>query len=233
MTAPVFPPKRRITHLMGNYAGFATRGVAFMIDVLLLSITVVIVAGFFSTTVKMMQLQVLAMKLETISPLLTKLVDFLFSPAFYSIVSVSFVLFYYLFLWTVAGQTIGKAVMGIRIVSQDGRKLKLTQAIVRYFGYYVSAIALGLGFFWVLFDDRRMAWHDKLANTCVLYAWDAHPDETFLVQATEHLISQRRTIQFAARKLRQIEMDSLNIPVLPASISEAEAEINPSEGKQG
>jgi uncharacterized RDD family membrane protein YckC len=232
MTPSIPASKRRLTHLMGNYAGFATRAIAFVIDVLLLSITVVIVAGFFSTTVKMMQLRALATNFETVSPVVTTVVDFIFSPGFYSIVSVSFVIFYYLFLWTVAGQTIGKAVMGIRIVSQDGRKLKLTQAIIRYIGYYISAIALGLGFFWVLFDDHRLAWHDKLAKTCVLYAWDAHPDETFLVQATERLVSQRRTIQYAARKLRQVEMDNMTIPALPDAVSEVDAKTDSAKQKQ-
>ena len=38
----------------------------------------------------------------------------------------------------------------------------------RYFAYFVSTIPLGLGCFWVAWDERKQAWHDKLAHTlCV------------------------------------------------------------------
>jgi uncharacterized RDD family membrane protein YckC len=40
-------------------------------------------------------------------------------------------------------------------------------------------IPLFLGFFWILIDDRRQGWHDKIAGTCVVYTWHARPDETF------------------------------------------------------
>jgi uncharacterized RDD family membrane protein YckC len=43
----------------------------------------------------------------------------------------------------------------------------------RYVGYYLSALALYAGYWWVLIDNRRQGWHDKLAGTIVVYAWDA------------------------------------------------------------
>jgi len=33
----------------------------------------------------------------------------------------------------------------------------------------VSFWTLGLGFLAMLVDDRRQAWHDKIARTCVIY----------------------------------------------------------------
>ena len=43
------------------------------------------------------------------------------------------------------------------------------QLILRYVGYYLSAIVVGLGFIWVAFDARKQGWHDKIANTVVVY----------------------------------------------------------------
>jgi uncharacterized RDD family membrane protein YckC len=44
---------------------------------------------------------------------------------------------------------------------------------VRYLGYFVSALPLGLGFFWVAWDKRKQGFHDKLAKTVVI-----HEDES-------------------------------------------------------
>lgn len=43
----------------------------------------------------------------------------------------------------------------------------------RVLGYYISFLALFLGFLWVLVDDRRQGWHDKIADTIVVYDWEA------------------------------------------------------------
>lgn len=42
------------------------------------------------------------------------------------------------------------------------------QLLVRYLGYFVSTIPLGLGLLWVAFDPRKQGWHDKLAGTVVV-----------------------------------------------------------------
>ena len=40
--------------------------------------------------------------------------------------------------------------------------------MIRYLGYYVSAIPFGLGLLWVAFDPRKQGWHDKMAGTVVV-----------------------------------------------------------------
>ena len=80
---------------------------------------------------------------------------------------------YYLFFWILMGQTPGKMLLGIRIVSLDGSRLTFWQALRRFIGYFLSALALYAGYWWVLIDNRRQGWHDKLAGTIVIYAWDA------------------------------------------------------------
>jgi uncharacterized RDD family membrane protein YckC len=39
----------------------------------------------------------------------------------------------------------------------------------------------------VLVDDRRRAWHDRLAGTAVVHSWRARPDEAFLRDAIDRL----------------------------------------------
>jgi uncharacterized RDD family membrane protein YckC len=35
-------------------------------------------------------------------------------------------------------------------------------------GYFISGLALGMGFFWIGLDKRKQGWHDKMANTVVI-----------------------------------------------------------------
>jgi uncharacterized RDD family membrane protein YckC len=74
------------------------------------------------------------------------------------------------FLWVKFLGTPGKLLMGCQVVDADsGAALSVRQAVLRYLGYYVSALPLGLGFFWIAWDKRKQGFHDKIANTVVLY----------------------------------------------------------------
>ena len=67
------------------------------------------------------------------------------------------------------GRTVGKMVMGTKVVNEDGRSPSLLTAFVReVIGKFVSAIVLGLGFIWILFDPKFQGWHDKIAGTYVI-----------------------------------------------------------------
>jgi uncharacterized RDD family membrane protein YckC len=72
-------------------------------------------------------------------------------------------------LWRRTLATPGKMAIGAQIV--DAGTLgppTLGQLVIRYLGYYLSTIPLGLGLLWVAFDPRKQGWHDKLANTVVI-----------------------------------------------------------------
>jgi uncharacterized RDD family membrane protein YckC len=71
--------------------------------------------------------------------------------------------------WLAFSRSPGMAVVGIRIVrEEDGGRLTFGRVAVRYGGYLLSAVPLLLGFAWALFDNRKQAWHDKLAGTVVV-----------------------------------------------------------------
>jgi uncharacterized RDD family membrane protein YckC len=81
------------------------------------------------------------------------------------ICGVIFSLIYYVGFWSKSGQTFAKSVLGITVVGSDGKPLSFGKAILRYFGYIISAIPLSLGFLWITFDKRRQGWHDKIASS--------------------------------------------------------------------
>ncbi|MFC1711107.1 RDD family protein [Patescibacteria group bacterium] len=76
---------------------------------------------------------------------------------------------YFVFLWVNwNGQTVGKKAMGIKVVRVDGKPLDYPEAITRYLMYIVSAIPFFLGYFWVIWDEKKQGWHDKVAKTFVV-----------------------------------------------------------------
>lgn len=75
---------------------------------------------------------------------------------------------YLVAFWRASGQTPGKWLMGLKVVSVDGRPLSIGQAALRFVGYLVSALPFYAGFLWILGPARR-AWHDRLARTQVIY----------------------------------------------------------------
>lgn len=72
-------------------------------------------------------------------------------------------------MWIKFTGTPGKLLMGCHVVdAQTKQPLSLPQALIRYVGYFVSLLPLGLGFFWVIWDKRKQGFHDKLAKTIVI-----------------------------------------------------------------
>lgn len=163
--------------LKGHYAGFISRALAFVIDCVVIGVTLVSVSWLVSVTVAMLK----------VIPGSDQYLDALFTPMVTSLLTGLFILGYHLVFIILVGQTPGKALMGLRVVRVNGGRLNAWHALVRVAGYLLSALPLGLGFIWIFIDDRRQAWHDRLAGTCVIYTWAARPDERFLADETHKL----------------------------------------------
>lgn len=72
-------------------------------------------------------------------------------------------------LWTVWRTTPGKHVLRLRIVDADsGEPMTPRQSILRTVGYLLTFAMCGAGFFWIWFNPRKQALHDRIANTVVV-----------------------------------------------------------------
>jgi uncharacterized RDD family membrane protein YckC len=83
-------------------------------------------------------------------------------------------LLYFWIAWWWFGKTVGKAVLGLRVVARSGGRVGWARALVRLVGYGLSTAAFGLGFLWVALDPKRRGWADMLARTRVVYDWRVH-----------------------------------------------------------
>jgi uncharacterized RDD family membrane protein YckC len=74
---------------------------------------------------------------------------------------------YLVIFWTITGQTPGMRLMHLRVVDQRGRAPHFVRAVVRLIGLFFAIVPLFAGFVPVLFDRRRRALQDFMANTVV------------------------------------------------------------------
>ena len=142
-----------------DIANFAARAVALTIDFAILAtlkiILFLMLAGrFLSGAADFEPLAILAQCSYY-------LVVFLIS-------SVALHMFYFTLFHAWSGQTIGKMIMGLRVVTRGIQQVSPAVAFLRWTGYIVSCVPLGAGFFWSAVDKDRCAWHDRLAQTIVV-----------------------------------------------------------------
>ena len=78
-------------------------------------------------------------------------------------------LVYFTSFWWLTGQTIGDLVTGVVVQRVDGGRLSFAHALIRAIGCLVLGPLWLIGLLAVLWDRRRMAWHDHVFRTTVRY----------------------------------------------------------------
>ena len=151
-----------------RYGGFVSRLLAFLIDLVLISLITFLVSAGLGVIAGFFGLDTNGISFVGVDP--AQLPPFQRLIATFSVLfSTFFGLIYFLFFWVLVSFTPGMALLGLKIVRCDGRQLGLGRAIVRLIGYWISLIFIGLGFLWILIDNRRQGWHDKMAGSCIIY----------------------------------------------------------------
>lgn len=90
-----------------------------------------------------------------------------------AVMAVGIVVVAIIYLWALArsGQTWGRKIVGIKVVrTDDGQAPGWGKAIGRTLFSYISAWVFYLGYLWMLWDDQKQTWHDKVAGTYVVRA---------------------------------------------------------------
>jgi uncharacterized RDD family membrane protein YckC len=148
-----------------QHAGFASRAGAFATDLVIINLALVLTAAAAGTVLHYFDFaNIFDVGGENPKPLgqviLTLIGIVTFLATYFG---------YPVFFWVTIGQTPGKWLFGLRVIRTDGQRLGVGRSILRVIAYWISAIPLFLGFAWILFDDQRQGWHDKIAGTYVVY----------------------------------------------------------------
>ncbi len=74
---------------------------------------------------------------------------------------------YFVFCWARSGQTLPMKTWRIRLVTEQGKPLSISQALRRYL-LAVPGVLSGIGVLWALIDRDRQFLHDRLAGTRII-----------------------------------------------------------------
>jgi len=72
---------------------------------------------------------------------------------------------FFAWCWTRGGQTLGMRTWKIKLVNEDGSRVRWSTSLLRYAVAIISWLALGLGFLWALWDKKNRTWHDMVSKT--------------------------------------------------------------------
>ncbi len=135
-----------------SYGGFWIRFLAYLIDAILLSIVGGILGSFLG-------IAMWDFDWENYDPAWNTL----------NLVSI-FVTWLYFTLMESSerGATVGKMVLGLRVVTGDYQRLTFLNAAGRYLAKFLSALILCIGFIMIAFTDKKRGLHDIIANTLVI-----------------------------------------------------------------
>ena len=75
---------------------------------------------------------------------------------------------YFVISWTRGGQTIGMRAWRLRVVNDDGSRVRWPSALLRFVLACFSLALLGAGFWWQFVDREKRSAHDAIARTRML-----------------------------------------------------------------
>jgi uncharacterized RDD family membrane protein YckC len=149
--APAWP-------LEGHRAGFASRAIAFTVDFL------IVIAGY---PAMLWGIGLTRGLLQFEAPSYPDL-----PTAVSALLSATWTIGYFALAWTVVGRTVGQAVLGLRVVRRSQPALGIMRALARAWLMMLTVFLVGP--LWLFFSRSRLALHDRLTGTQVVYARPGH-----------------------------------------------------------
>ena len=140
-----------------RWGGFFRRVCAFVVDLIVILVLALIMGLLFYIAYKVgLSAHDRSVTVENIKPLFIFL-----SWGGIGLTTIYFVLFH-----GMEGKTIGKWLLGLKVVGKEQGIITFRRAFLRWLGT-VGFAPLALGFLWVLWSREKRAWHDYLAGTWV------------------------------------------------------------------
>jgi uncharacterized RDD family membrane protein YckC len=155
---PSRPPVAARESLQGHYAGFASRFLSFVVDMIIITAIFLLILAAISFSAKILTGRDVAFHRGDIWVIIGYVV---------------WAFIYFSRSWGANGRTAGMAIFGVQVVRDDGGDVSERKAALRTLVFPLSFLFLGLGFLGIVLGDRRRALHDVIAGTTVIYCWDA------------------------------------------------------------
>ncbi|MCG8345837.1 MAG: RDD family protein [Chlorobiales bacterium] len=72
--------------------------------------------------------------------------------------------------------TVGKKVVGLKVVDEKGNRISFGRATGRYFATFLSTLILGIGYLMVGWTKKKQGLHDMIAGTYVIRSENVQED---------------------------------------------------------
>ena len=160
-------PTERAVKMQGRFAGSVSRFLAFLVDQFAIGVVFAVGAMLVQSAIRV----IFQSSYEVDDGGLAVVVAYGLWAFLYTAGSLA-----------ATGRTIGKAILGVMVVRTDGTKVNARRAGLRTLMFPVSFLLFGTGFLVGLVRRDRRELHDLIADTGVVYAWDA---DTARLRASE------------------------------------------------
>jgi uncharacterized RDD family membrane protein YckC len=87
----------------------------------------------------------------------------------YRLVMVLVIYGFFVGFWSRSGRTLGMQSWRLQLEDSTGNVPSVGRASLRFAASLLSWLPLGLGFIWQLWDPERLAWHDRISKTRLVY----------------------------------------------------------------
>lgn len=135
-----------------KYAGFWVRLAAYIIDIVIILIALLVLQFLFAALMPTAGTSALTAKYSV------------------DLIAAAISTLYFIILTNKYQATVGKMVMRIKVVSETEKKASLAQIVWRELvGKFISYTILYIGYIMAAFTKKKQALHDKIAKTVVVY----------------------------------------------------------------
>ncbi|MGN0024081.1 MAG: RDD family protein [Candidatus Avelusimicrobium sp.] len=168
------------------YAGFWRRAVALLVDSLIIGI---ISSILYITVLGTQVFKLIVQNPQTSDP--KNILSIMGSMILFQILAFIFFWLYFALQESSKSQaTLGKRVMGLKVVGADGGRISFGRATGRTLGKLVSNMTLYFGYYMAGFTKKRQALHDLMADTFVVqHAFQTGDEKPALNFSTGGLIA--------------------------------------------
>lgn len=140
-----------------GYAGFWKRGAAFFIDAVIIMFPQAFLGNIFGTA--------FLNKMSSLDPIQ----EYIGYTLWAQIIAIVVAWVYMAGMESSAFQaSIGKLLLGIRVVGKDGGRISFARATGRFLGRIFSVLVAGLGILAIAFSAKKQALHDMMADCLVM-----------------------------------------------------------------
>lgn len=142
-----------VEELQGRRAGFVSRGIAWVVDVAVVLVGYPILVWIYGAFVALIEFE---------TPTYPDLPDWaeVVLPAVWAWL-------YFTGSWVLTGRSVGMTIMGLKVVARRRIHVGIVRANIRY--VVLIWTVLWIGPVWLAFSKSRLAIHDRIAHTQVIY----------------------------------------------------------------